>query len=279
LTGILLALAASLSWGVADFGAGVASRRLALLSVVLASQMAGLAFIAIVVAIVRPDLPTAGQLAWGGIAGAIGVLGLCAFYRGLSIGAMGIVGPISATGVVVPLVYALARGERPSSLQLAGVGLAVVGVVAASVEKQAGVGGSRIGAGVGYALLAALGFGGSLVALSKAAAGGALWAPLSMRAVGVPLLLCAALFVRPALDGVRTWWWLLVGVGVCDTSANLLFGLASTRGLLSVTSVLESLYPVVLVALARVVLHERIAKHQLAGVAVALGGVALISAG
>ena len=93
------------------------------------------------------------------------------------------------------------------------------------------------------------------------------------------MLLCAALFVRPALDGMRSWWWLLAGVGVCDTSANLLFGLASTRGLLSVTSVLASLYPVVLVALARVVLHERIAKHQLAGVAVALGGVALISAG
>jgi drug/metabolite transporter (DMT)-like permease len=279
LTGILLALAASLSWGVADFGAGVSSRRLSIPLVILASQAAGLVFIAIVVVIFRPSVPTAAQFAWGGLAGVIGVLGLAAFYRGLSIGAMGIVGPISATGVVVPLVYGLARGERPSSLQLAGVALAVVGVVAASVERVVDAHGSRIGAGVGYALLAALGFGGSLVALSKAAAGGALWAPLSMRAVGVPLVFCVVLFLRPAVEGVAASWRLLVGVGVFDTSANMLFGLASTRGLLSVVSVLASLYPVVLVALARVLLHERIAQHQLAGVAVALGGVALISAG
>jgi drug/metabolite transporter (DMT)-like permease len=279
LTGILLALAASLSWGVADFGAGVSSRRLSIPLVILASQAAGLVFIAIVVAIFRPGLPSGAEFAWGGLAGAIGVLGLAAFYRGLSIGAMGIVGPISATGVVVPLVYGLARGERPSTLQLAGVALAVVGVVAASVERVVDAHGSRIGAGVGYALLAALGFGGSLVALSKAAAGGALWAPLSMRAVGVPIVVCAVLFLRPAADGVAASWRLLVGVGVFDTSANMLFGLASTRGLLSVVSVLASLYPVVLVALARVLLHERIAQHQLAGVAVALGGVALISAG
>jgi drug/metabolite transporter (DMT)-like permease len=279
LTGILLALAASLSWGVADFGAGVASRRLSIPIVIAASQAAGLVFIALVVAAFRPDRPTAAQFAWGGLAGAIGIVGLTAFYRALAVGAMGIVGPLSATAAVVPLAYGLARGERPSTLQLAGVGLAVVGVIAASIERHVDIHGSRIGAGVGFALLAALGFGCSLIALSKAAAGGALWAPLSMRAVGVPLILSAVLVLRPPTKGLRASWWLLIGVGICDTAANMLFGLASTRGLLSVVSVLASLYPVVLVALARVLLHERIAKHQLAGVAVALGGVALISAG
>jgi drug/metabolite transporter (DMT)-like permease len=278
LTGILLALAASLSWGVADFGAGVSSRRLPIPLVILTSQAAGLVFIALVVAIFRPDLPTGAQFAWGALAGAIGVLGLSAFYRGLEIGAMGIVGPISATGVVVPLAYGLARGERPSIVQLVGVGLAVVGVIAASLE-HVDTRGRRIGAGVGYALLAALGFGGSLVALSKAAAGGALWAPLSMRSVGVPLILCAVLFLRPSVAGVQASWRLLIAIGVFDTTANMLFGLASTHGLISVVSVLASLYPVILVALARAFLHERIATHQLAGVAVALGGVALISAG
>jgi drug/metabolite transporter (DMT)-like permease len=206
-------------------------------------------------------------------------LGLLAFYRALEIGAMGIVGPLSATGVMVPLAYGLARGERPSTLQLTGVGLAIVGVIAASVERHVDIHGSRIGRGVGFALLAALGFGCSLIALSKAAAGGALWAPLSMRAVGVPLIVTAVLVLRSPREGLRASWGLLVGVGICDTAANMLFGLASTRGLLSVVSVLASLYPVVLVALARVLLHERIARHQLAGVAVALCGVALISAG
>jgi drug/metabolite transporter (DMT)-like permease len=279
LTAILLALTASLSWGVADFGAGIGSRRLPVPLVIATTQAAGLVFVAVVVAIFRPELPTGAQLAWGGLAGAIGIFGLFAFYRALSIGAMGIVGPLSATGAVVPLAYGLARGERPSALQLTGVGLAVVGVIAASIERHAHATGRRIGPGVGYALLAALGFGCSLIALSKAAAGGALWAPLSMRSVGVPLIVIAVLFLRTSTAGLRTSIWLLAGVGICDTAANMLFGLASRRGLLSVVSVLASLYPVVLVALARFLLHERIARHQLAGVAVALGGVALISAG
>jgi drug/metabolite transporter (DMT)-like permease len=279
LTGILLALAASLSWGVADFGAGVASRRLPIPLVIAATQVAGLVFIACVVAIFHPSPPTGAQFAWGALAGAVGIFGLAAFYRGLSVGAMGIVGPLSATAAIVPFAYGLARGERPSAVQLAGVGLAFVGVIAASIERHVNIHGSRIGPGVGYALLAALGFGFSLIALSKAAAGGALWAPLSMRSVGVPLIMIAVLFLRPSTAGLRASWWLLIGVGVFDTSANMLFGLASTRGLLSVVSVLASLYPVVLVALARFLLHERIAKHQLVGVAVALGGVAMISAG
>ena len=279
MSGILLALAASLSWGVADFGAGVGARRLPIPLVIVVSQAAGLVFVGSVVAIVQPHTPTLEQFGWGALAGTVGLFGLTAFYRGLSIGAMGIVGPLSATAAVVPLAYGLARGERPSSLQLAGVALAVVGVIAASVEKSGHVDGRRIGAGVGYALLAALGFGCSLIALSKAAAGGALWAPLSMRAVGVPLMLVIVLVLRPSRGGLRLSLWLLIGVGLFDTAANVLFGLAVSRGLLSVVSVLASLYPVVLVALARLLLHERIARHQLAGVAIALTGVALISAG
>ena len=279
MSGILLALAASLSWGVADFGAGVGARRLPVPLVIVVSQGAGLVFVGAVVAIAQPHTPTLAQFAWGALAGTVGLFGLTAFYRALSIGAMGIVGPLSATAAVVPLAYGLARGERPSSLQLAGVALAVVGVVAASIEKSGHVEGRRIGAGVGYALLAALAFGCSLIALSKAAAGGALWAPLSMRAVGVPLMLVVVLLLRPPHAGLRPSLWLLVGVGIFDTAANVLFGLAVSRGLLSVVSVLASLYPVVLVAMARVLLHERIARHQLGGVAIALTGVALISAG
>ena len=281
MTGILLALAASLSWGVADFGAGVGSRRLPVPLVIAASQAAGLVFIALVVAIFRPGLPTGAQLAWGALAGAIGVFGLVAFYRALSIGAMGIVGPLSATGAVVPLAYGLARGERPSTVQLAGVGLAVVGVIAASVERHVDAHGRRIGAGVGLrpARRARLRV---LAHRAQQGGGGRRVVGAALDAVGRlrSLILCASCSsLRTSTEGLRASCGLLVGVGVCDTAANMLFGLASTRGLLSVVSVLASLYPVVLVALARVLLHERIAKHQLAGVAVALGGVALISAG
>jgi drug/metabolite transporter (DMT)-like permease len=276
---VLLALGASLTWGFADFGAGVGARRLPVPVVMAVSQAAGLVLVAVVVAASRQDVPSAGQLAWGAGAGLMGVLGLAAFYRALAVGTMGIVGPITATAAAVPVAYGLARGERPSLLQGAGVALAFVGVVGASLEPAAGAGGRRIGAGVGLSLLAAAGFGCTLVALSKASQGGALWATLSMRTIGAPLLAAVVLVLRPSGTAPSRAWLLLAAVGLGDTGATILYGLASTRGLLSVVSVLASLYPVVLIVLARTLLAERMAHLQLAGVAAALAGVALISAG
>ena len=275
---VLLALCASLAWGIADFGAGVGTRRLPSFVVALVMQASGLALCVLVVAATGVHTPSWAQAGWAVFAGLVGVLGLSAFYRGLAVGSMGVVGPISATGAFVPFAYGLARGEHPSALQLAGVGLAVLGVVAASLEPIPESRRRRIGAGVGLALIAACGFGSSLIGLSKAAPGGAVWAALIMRAAAVPCMLAFVLSVTPVRPTVRILP-LLVGVGVFDTTANFLFAYASTRGLLSVVAVLASLYPVVIVALARAVLNERVARPQLAGVTVALAGVALISAG
>lgn len=100
-----------------------------------------------------------------------------------------------------------------------------------------------------------------------------------MRTTSAPLVVAAALLLRPAgVRGARTWL-LLAAVGLGDTGATILYGLSSTRGLLTVVGVLASLYPVVLIVLARTFLGERMASTQLAGVAGALAGVALISAG
>jgi drug/metabolite transporter (DMT)-like permease len=202
---------------------------------------------------------------------------LTAFYRGLAVGTMGIVGPISTTASLVPLAYGLARGERPAVHQAIGVALAIAGVVGASLEPIEHGRGRKVGAGVGLALIAAGGFGCSLIGLSKAAQGGAVWATLIMRLVALPALLALAALVR-AGGPPRNLWPLLIGAGVFDTGATLLYAAATTRGLLSVVAVLSSLYPVVILALARVLLHERVAAPQLAGVAVALTGVALVSA-
>jgi drug/metabolite transporter (DMT)-like permease len=276
---VLLALAASLTWGFADFGAGVGARRLPVLAVATIGQTAGLLLAGAVVLATSEATPSRTQVAWAAFAGLIGVIGIGAFYRALAIGTMGIVGPITATAAVVPLVYALARGERPSALQGAGVGLAIVGVIAASLEHVPERAGRRFGIGVGLALIAALSFGGSLIGLSRAAPGGTGWAVFTMRATVVPLVLIAVLVLKPRLPGSSRAWLLLAGVGIGDTGATLLYGAASTRGLLSVVSVLSSLYPIVIVVLARVLLAERVARPQLAGVALALTGVALISAG
>jgi drug/metabolite transporter (DMT)-like permease len=239
----------------------------------------GLAVAAVVVAATQPSLPSAEQFAWAAFAGAIGLVGIASFYHALSVGTMGIVGPITATASVVPVAYGLARGERPSAAQGVGVALAVVGVIAASIEREHDEAPRRLGAGVGFALLAALSFGGSLIGLSRAAGGGVAWGVLTMRVAAVPLVLLLVFTVGPRGAPGRRAWGMLALVGAADTGATLLYGAASTRGLLSIVAVLSSLYPIVIVVLARVLLNERIARAQLAGVAVALCGVALISAG
>jgi drug/metabolite transporter (DMT)-like permease len=276
---ILLALAASLLWGFGDFAAGVSTRRLPLFVVAAFSQITGLAVAAAVIAAFGEAPPSAAQAGWAAFAGGVGVVGIAAFYRALAVGTMGIVGPITATASVAPLAYGLARGERPSLVQSVGVALAVVGVVAASLERSREPGAPRFGAGVGLALLAALCFGGALIGLSRAAAGGTGWAVFTMRAVAIPLVIAAALALRSRFPAARGAWLLLLGVGIGDTVATILYAAATTRGLLSVVAVLSSLYPIVLVVLARVFLAERIARPQLAGVVVALSGVALVSAG
>lgn len=279
MTAVLLALSASLAWGFADFGAGVGARRLPVLVVTAISQGAGLVFCAAIALATTAAPPAPRQLLWGAFAGVAGVLGLSTFYRALAIGTMGIVGPITATAAMVPVAFGLARGERPSALQGVGVGVAVLGVVAASLEPLPEGGGRRLGAGVGLALVAVLSFGCSLVGLSRAAEGGVVWATLTMRLTAFPLIVVAALLMGSRPPHRPRGWLFLAGVGLADTSANLLYGAASTRGLLSVVAVLASLYPIVIVTLARVFLAEQIARQQLAGVALALTGVALISAG
>jgi drug/metabolite transporter (DMT)-like permease len=280
LTAILLALSASFAWGFADFGAGVSARRLPVFVVAAVSQAAGLVFVGAIVLATGAHVPTSRELAWAAFAGFVSVTGLACFYRALAVGTMGIVGPVTSTSAIVPLAYGLARGERPSALQATGVALAVVGVIAASLEPlPEGGGRRRLATGIGLALGAALSFGWSLVGLSRAAPGGVAFATLTMRVAAAPIATVLALTLARHARASRRAWLLLVAVGVTDAGATLLYAEASRHGLLSVVAVLSSLYPIVLVALARMFLAERVANAQLGGVAVALAGVALISAG
>jgi drug/metabolite transporter (DMT)-like permease len=279
LIGVALALAASLAWGIGDFAGGIGARRLHVVWVLVGSQVAGLALVGILALATLPQPPSGQALAWGLFGGVMGAVGLGCFYRALAVGAMGIVGPIAATGAIVPVAYGLARGEHPSVLQGVGIVVAVGGVVAASLEPLPEGAGRRLAAGVGLSLLAAVGFGGAILGLNRVSQAGVVWGTLTLRLTVVPIVCLAALIVRPSFPRVRSNLPFLIGAGVFDTGANLLYGASARHGLISVVSVLGSLYPVVLVVLARVVLAERIARPQLAGVAVALAGVALMSAG
>ncbi|MEA2430198.1 MAG: hypothetical protein QOF65_1800 [Thermoleophilaceae bacterium] len=277
---IALGLAASLSWGVADFLGGIQSRRMPVVAVVLGSQLAGLGLVVAIVAIRAKPLPGGDFVLYAAASSVGGIVGLTSFYKALSIGAMGVVAPLSSTAAVIPLVVGLATGDRLSALQASGVALAVTGVILASREAtDEAKGSTAVAKGAGYALLSALGFGWFFVAIAHASDGDVMWAVCVNRTVSALLLTAALLVTRPRLGLKLADMRILVVVGLLDTAANGLFALASTKGLISVVAVLASLYPIATVVLARVVLKERLQAIQRVGAAAALAGVALISAG
>jgi drug/metabolite transporter (DMT)-like permease len=276
--GPLLALTASLSWGLGDFLAGLRTRRLPVVTVLVVSQAAGLATIVLVVAVRGAGPPDARHLLYGSLAGVCGAVGLAALYRGLAVGPMSIVAPISATAAAVPVVFDLVTGDRPSDAQAVGIALAVAGVVLAS--RAGAAEGRRASAeGVGLALVAAVSFGLLLVLLGEASEGDPYWGTLAMRGTSFSLLVLAALVLRPSFALAERDLPVLLLIGVLDTAGNALFAVATTESLLSVAAVLGQLYPVVTVLLARFVLGERMSRGQGAGVVGAFAGVALITAG
>lgn len=278
MTAVVLALATAAGWGCADFLAGLKARSLPLVAVLSVSMLSGLLVLVPLVAARADSPPDALHLTYAALAGLSGLAGLTALYRGLAVGTMGVVAPISATAPLVPLTVGLGRGESPSALQLAGIAIALAGIVLAARAPHSGTGG-RVAAGTGLGLIAAASFGLSLTAFDAAAEGDPYWTALVVRLVACAFVLPAAFVLQPALSGVLRSWRPLVAIGLCDSTATVSFSVATTRGLLSVVSVLASLFPVVVVALARIVLGERLVRHQLAGAAAALAGAALISAG
>jgi drug/metabolite transporter (DMT)-like permease len=277
---VLLALAASVSWGLSDFVAGVRSRSLPVLAVLAVSMPAGLLAIGAVVAVraeAPPDMATSLSAAGAGVAATVGI---AALYRAMAVGAIAVVAPLSTTGAAIPVVVGLARGERPGALQYVGIALALAGVALAAREaEERAAPGRRVAAGVGLALVAAAGFGTFFVAIDSASGEDAAWATFWQRAAGTALVLAAVAYVRPRLPRAPAALAPLLLVGALDMTATGLFAAASTRGLVSLVSVLASLYPVTTVALAFAFLGERLARVQAAGVTLALGGVVLIAAG
>jgi len=268
-----LALGASVLWGVGDFLGGVTSRRLATLTVLAISQAAGLAGILVVASFAGGGFLGDTAMAAAVAAGVGGAVGLGCLYRGMAIGAIGVIAPISATAAVVPVTVGLARGERPDAIQLAGVTLALAGV--ALISREPGSSG-RLSAGVPLALLAALGFGSFFVFMDHASADDAYWAVVVARGTAATLAVLAAL-TWSSLRVPPQALPVLIAIGLFDVGANLALALALNEGLVSVVSVLASLYPVVTVVLAVAILRERPARSQALGGAVALTGVGLIA--
>lgn len=276
---VALGLAASLSWGLADYIGGTKSRALDLLAVLVVSQGVALALLGVTVVARAEGLPSGESLLYAAGAGAAGVAGLAALYRGLAVGAMAVVAPIAALGAGIPVVVGVATGDRPTAVQVAGILLALAGVALAAREEAPEEGGARLAVGAGLAFAAALGIGLFLVGMDAAGDEDVLWALTAARLTSVILLCGAVLATRPDVAAVRPHLGAVAAIGVLDLAANALFTVASTQGLVSVASVCSSLYPVVTIALAASLLGERVRPAQGVGIALVLAGVLAIAGG
>jgi drug/metabolite transporter (DMT)-like permease len=277
---VLFALLSSLLWGTSDFTGGTLSRRLSAVTVAAVSEFIGLLGLLVVTAVLGDFSLSGAVVGWGLLGAVSGTAGLVAFYRALATGKMGVIAPIAALGVVIPVIVGIAQGNRPSVFQDAGIAVAIIGVVLASgPELQRADDGSRAGSRpLLLAVVAACGFGVVFVALAHGAEHGTLMTLIIMRSVAVALLLVLAVSTGPAqLKFAASDLPLLTVCGAFDLGANATFAYASTHGLLSVVSVLSSLYPAITVVLAGAIHHERLRRVQLSGVVAALCGVVLIA--
>jgi drug/metabolite transporter (DMT)-like permease len=278
---LALALASGLTWGTADFVGGLMSKRLPTATVMVVSQSAGLLLTTGLVVALGEPRPASRFLVAGALGGVAGAIGLAALYRGLAVGRMSIVAPTAALSGAVPVLVGFVQGERPSTIQLVGMGVALAGVMLAvrAPDPPGSVTFDRT-RGVTYGLVAALFLGLFVTSLDAAGDASPLWASLTVRLVSVPLFVVAALVTaRHARRPTGREVGVLLGVGALDNAANVMFALAAREGLLTLVSVLGSLYPVATVLLARTFLHERLARWQVVGVVGAFIGVGLIAAG
>ena len=274
----LLALGASLAYGVADFAGTLATRRSSALTVAISVQAVGFLLLA-PLAPLLPGEPTLEALLLGAAAGVMGTGGLVIYLRGMAVGPIGVVSPLAAvTGAAVPVLWgAWLVGERLGTLQVGGVVLALASVVAVAWVPGTSLRSAHL-APVLQALVGGVLFGAFFIVLARTPASSGLWplvgARIATGAVAYPLL---RMLSRPAPLGTARPHVLLSGVS--DTTANILFVLAARGGLLSITALLSSLYPVVALLLARQVLRERLGRLQTAGVAAALVATGMLVVG
>jgi len=275
----LLALLSSAMWGTADFFAGRLSKKHHPFAVLGLSQVFGL-LVGIFIVVVTGSWQGKvsgfdGFLIPGALAGIFGYIGLACLYEGLSTGRMGVVSPISSLSTVIPLAYALITGDVLSAITLVGVVIALIGVFCAC--------GPELSQGLPLkplflALGAAAGFGLALTFIAIGSQSSALLTMVSMRATTFFVTIFLAMKFKTTGNFSSKEMPLLFFIGAADFIANLLLGIATTKGLVSVAMVFGSLYPIATAVLAYKLLQERLQRVQYVGIALAVAGVSIISA-
>lgn len=275
----LLALTAAAAYGAGDFLGGVASRRAPATAVVLWSHVVGLMALLVMAPLLGGD-PTPKALGFGAAAGVVGGLGVALLYRAMSMGSMSVVAPVAALlSAVVPVMAGVVRGERPEIAALLGIAIALLAITLVSrQDSPTGVKRDRHEArAVLLALAAGLGFGLFFVLVAGAGSDVGIWPLVGARTASVTLFGILATTGITAGSPPRDAAGAALGAGLLDVTANVLFVVALSHGMMSVVAVLTSLYPAGTVLLARYVLGERMSPVQQVGLSCAGFAAVLIA--
>ena len=273
---IAFAFACAVVYGIADYCGGRATRRAPSITIALIGQITSLVFASIVVVAVGTDFPPFREIGWGALAGIASALALAAFYHAMSHGSMTVVAPITAvTSAVLPVGFALIRGDRPAVIAYVGMVLAVAAI--ALVSGAVGIRHLETRRStIVFAILGGVGFAWIFIALGETTSASGIWPLVAARVVSVTIIGAMAIATRTAGRGGGVWR-LAVFAGLLDMSANFLYLLAVRRGLLSIVVVVVALYPVSTVVLAFRLDNERVSRSQAVGMAMAVGALVLVS--
>ena len=273
---IAFAFACAVVYGIADYCGGRATRSAPSTTIALIGQITSLVFASIVVVAVGTDFPPFREIGWGALAGIASALALAAFYHAMSHGSMTVVAPITAvTSAVLPVGFALIRGDRPAVIAYVGMVLAVAAI--ALVSGAVGIRHLETRRStIVFAILGGVGFAWIFIALGETTSASGIWPLVAARVVSVTIIGAMAIATRTAGRGGGVWR-LAVFAGLLDMSANFLYLLAVRRGLLSIVVVVVALYPVSTVVLAFRLDNERVSRSQAVGMAMAVGALVLVS--
>lgn len=270
----ILAIGAAVSYGIADFSGGYASKRLPPWGVMAWSQTLGVVALVAGLLVFPAEMVTSADISWGVFAGVGGAIGLGLLYRSLAEGTMSLVSPVAAaTSAILPVIIDLATGGELSTLAVIGIVIALVAIVTIARERSHQRLNRRL---LAMAIASGAGFGMFFVAIAQTAEASGFWPLVGARAATIPLGFLLHRLLEPPTRprGVSVRW--IAGAGLFDMSANLLIAAALQRGPLGIVSVLSSLYPAVTAMVAMAVLKERLSPTQVAGVGLAMIAVVLL---
>jgi uncharacterized membrane protein len=274
----LLAVASALLVGGADFIGGFLSRSVAAVRVAAVAQVAGLVLAVPAAVVVDAERVTTADAAYAVGSGMAVGLGLVCFYTAMTRGLISVVAPVTAViGALVPVLYALGGGERPGGAAMTGIALAIVAIGLVSLGPVGPAQAAATRDVLPLAIAAGVLFGLFYVCLARVDEDAGLWPVAISRLTSAALLVVLAIVMTRGVAVGRAAAPWVGAIAVLEVAAAVAVLLALQRGPVSVASVLASLYPVTTTFLAALVLRERLRGRQLAGVALALVAVALIS--